>query len=416
MNSIRFLSDRRLLLRQAIAAWLILFASVLLFATLAILLSFIIENQEVVIIVLLILVSPISIGTHVFLQNRGYQLAKVRTTAPSRGSTSRRHSSIREGYPMRIWSRREIWLFSFGLAVAGMLILSIPYVSVGMGLPPFPAPFAGLLGAIGVAVFLAGTVSFGVQELVRARTRHEFEIQLRDLLAKTSTSLSAELRNFLDSYVDELGGRIERLGIETHGSHIKMIFSTRENGLAAMVKAIREADSFVYMMGISLRQFFLLDTECGRAVSEVYHDPNKNIEFQVLILNNRCPEALSRSSREEGIEFKSTDDPVYHRKTLFRETEDTFETIRSSYPRMNLRVYDHQSLFLLITDKAVFMEPYHYGDRVIESAAPHLRRVAELVPLIEFEKASEKGPYEQFLGHFRYVFDKSTPPPHMNRQ
>lgn len=309
---------------------------------------------------------------------------------------------------MRIWSRREILLFSSMLAVVGLLILSIPYLWVGIGFSPFPAPFAGLLEAIGVAILLAGTVSFGVEELVRSKTRNEFEVQLRNLLGQAGSSLSTELRNILQSYVTELGERIEQLGIETHGSNITMIFSKREKGLAAMAKAIKEAEQFVYMMGISLRQFFLNDTMGWRAVAEVYNDQNKNIDFQVLILNNKSPEGLIRSSREEGMEFDSINDPEYQSKALFRETGETCKKIRKSYPNMNLKVYDEQSLFLLITDKVVFMEPYHYGDRVIEPDIPG--RVAELVPLIQFQKASERGPYEQFLGHFKYVFDKSKAP------
>ena len=30
------------------------------------------------------------------------------------------------------------------------------------------------------------------------------------------------------------------------------------------------------------------------------------------------------------------------------------------------------------------------------------------------EKAEEKGPYEQFLGHFRYVFENSGAPPQVD--
>jgi hypothetical protein len=295
--------------------------------------------------------------------------------------------------------------------VVGLLILALPYVWSGSGCSPLPAPWSDLLKSVGIALFLSGTVSFGVQELVRAKTAAEFENRLRQLLETTSHGLNAGLRQFLECYVADLGKRIEGLSIETHGSKIKAIFSSREKGLAAMAHAIIDAERFVYVMGISLRQFFIIDGECSRAIAATY--TSKNIDFKILVLNNRSAEALDRSSREEGIPFKSTDDPIYRSKTLCRETEDTIATLRRYYPKMNLQVYDSQSLFLLITDKVVFMEPYHYGDRIVESSMPHLKRIAELVPLIEFEKAAEKGPYEQFLGHFRYIFEKSAGPPHV---
>src|SRR5262245_24510060 len=161
---------------------------------------------------------------------------------------------------MRIWSRREVWLFSFSLSILGLLVLLIPYIWIGVGFQPLPTPLAEILVSIGVAVFLSGTVSFGVQELIRARTKDEFGIQLRNLLSTTGDKLNAEMRSFLETQVEVLGRQIEELGAEIYGSKIKMIYSSREKGLAAMAEAIREANRFVYVMGISLRQLFLMDT------------------------------------------------------------------------------------------------------------------------------------------------------------
>jgi hypothetical protein len=181
-----------------------------------------------------------------------------------------------------------------------------------------------------------------------------------------------------------------------------------------MGMAIRKSESFVYVMGISLRGFFQMDTPCSRAISEVYHERQvKGLQFKVLILNNRSAEALDRSSREEGVTFAGVDNPEYKGATLFGETRKTITNIMKYFPDMDLRVYDSQSLFLLITDTALFMEPYHYGERVIEEypfKSPSLKRVAELVPLIEFEKTARRGPFEQFLGHFEYLFEKAKRP------
>lgn len=319
---------------------------------------------------------------------------------------------------MRFWSRAELWLFSALLSFAGILVLAIPSLVIGAGFQSLTPPVQRLLEAIGVSVFLGGTVSFGVQELVRARTRKEFEIQLQRLLERASDEQSSQLRGFLRQYISDLAQLTEQLRQEVHGSNIRMIFSSRDKGLEEMGTAIRNAESFVYVMGISIREFFQLDTPCSRAISETYHE-RKGIEFKILILNNRSPEALDRSNREEGVAFKDVDDLEYKNKTLFRETRETIINTQRYVPDMALRVYDRQSLFLLITDKVAFMEPYHYGERVVGEhplQAPFLRRVAELVPLIEFERAGKRGPYEQFLGHFEYVFEKAKEPTEENIQ
>lgn len=282
-------------------------------------------------------------------------------------------------------SRLILILISAFLALLGLVLIFFPYTWIGFGLNPLIEPLANLLNSIGVALFLSGTVSLGVQELIKSSTSQEMQ-----------------------AHISELGKRIENLGAEIYGSNIVTISSSRDRGFDEMASAIRNADKFIYMMGISLREFFSLDTECRKAISDVYHK-HKSIEFRVLILNNQSLEALNRSSREEGIQFKSTSDPEYRKKHMFVDTESTLDTIKRDYKRMEIRVYDDQSLFLLITDKIVFMEPYHYGDRIIETA-PHLVRLAELVPLIEFKETEKNGPYNQFFGHYKYMFERAKTP------
>jgi len=317
----------------------------------------------------------------------------------------------------RVWSRREHWMAQLILALVGLGLVFFDVIWKGLGFQPLTVPIIGILEGLGTALFVAGTVSFGIEELIRGRTLITFEAKLRELLAATGDKLTSQIIHFLESYVVVLGQRIEELGKEVYGSNIKMIYSSRAKGLEEMASAIKEADNFVYVMGISLREFFQLETPCSAAIAEVYHE-RKDVKFKVLIFNNRSAEALERSSREEGIAFSSIDDPEYKSKTLFGETRETITNIRKYCSEIALRVYDSQSLFLLITDKTAFMEPYHYGNRVVGepvlSRAPFLRRVAELVPLIEFTKATERGPYEQFFGHFEYVFDKAKEPTEEN--
>jgi hypothetical protein len=117
------------------------------------------------------------------------------------------------GEHMRIWLKRELWLYSLVLALGGLLTMSLPHIAAGQAIA-LSAPLTSALEHVGVALFLAGTVSFGVEELVRARTKHEFEFELRKLLETTGGRLSGHMREFLQSYITDLGRRIESFGME----------------------------------------------------------------------------------------------------------------------------------------------------------------------------------------------------------
>ena len=66
-------------MRQVLAAWLILFISVVLFASLASALSLVVHSEQTVVVISLVLVSPLSVTAHVLLQRRDYYL-----TSPAR--------------------------------------------------------------------------------------------------------------------------------------------------------------------------------------------------------------------------------------------------------------------------------------------------------------------------------------------
>lgn len=73
----RFLSDGKLLLRQAIAAWAILFVSTILFAVLATGLSLLVGNRELVVIIAFVLVGSIAVAAHIVLYMRNYEIVKI---------------------------------------------------------------------------------------------------------------------------------------------------------------------------------------------------------------------------------------------------------------------------------------------------------------------------------------------------
>jgi lipopolysaccharide/colanic/teichoic acid biosynthesis glycosyltransferase len=72
MKKVLFLSNMGSLLRQAIWAWIILLASIILFVIFALLLALVINSQEIIILMALILVSPFLVYTHLFLRRQDY--------------------------------------------------------------------------------------------------------------------------------------------------------------------------------------------------------------------------------------------------------------------------------------------------------------------------------------------------------
>ncbi len=80
MRGIGFISDKGLLLRQAIAGWLILFVGVFLFVLIGLLLSPALGSQQQVILVSFGLVAPLIILAHYILYRRGYHIRKLTNT------------------------------------------------------------------------------------------------------------------------------------------------------------------------------------------------------------------------------------------------------------------------------------------------------------------------------------------------
>lgn len=276
----------------------------------------------------------------------------------------------------------------------------------------------------GLAFLIAGTASTLVEQLIKKRTEAAFRKELCSLLDTTADSLSSELRDLFDAYIRRFEGRVEALKAALRGSNIEMVFAKRQDGFAEMATAIREAKEIIYVMGVSLREFSKLPTSVCSALRDV-HDriqkaegaEPKTPEVKMLVLNNQSPEAVKRSSIEERKRFSGPEDPEYKVSHLFLDTRDTIKDIQKGCSEIKLRVYDNLSLFLLVTDRYVFMEPYHSG---VKSVGIHplidgvFERVAELVPMIQFHKEADPGPYEQFRNHFIHVFDEATVPTEAN--
>jgi len=313
------------------------------------------------------------------------------------------------------------------MGMAGLVLILASQIFF-TGLPQPWSWVPRFLQDAGLAFLIAGTVSAFIEKLVKKRTEAEFKKLMAELLGRTADSLSTKILSFLQNHIRDLESRVEMVRGAIRNSNIEMIFARRQDGFSDMARAIREAKEFIFVMGVSLREFSKLDTVLCHALKEVHlrilagqkegGDAPERLNVRMLILNNQSTEALKRSSIEEKKQFKGPSDPEYMISNLFRDTRDTILTIQDTCPEIQVRVYDNLSLFLLITERYVFMEPYHSGVKSVgmgplkelKDQDKVFERVAELVPMIQFRKEGKPGPYEQFYNHFGQVFEQARAP------
>jgi len=301
-----------------------------------------------------------------------------------------------------------------------LLLVGLPSSLTGMGLPQMSSVPSRILESLGIALFLSGTVSVGIELYFRKKTAGAVQALLETITADQNSELYA----FLNSFIQDLKVQNESIHEQASSAHVRMFYSERKNAMHDMARAIQGAQEFVYVMGVSCKEFFFEETECHTALYDAF--VNRELDIKVLILDWQCDEAFERSKREESpvFEIKGVDDSAYRQSSMFFDTMKSRNAIIGEYlpqttprdgrpsarSRIACKLYKDISLFLVITDKVAFMEPYHFGER--RENVQGLRKMAELVPLIEFEKTAKVGPHDQFKGHFEYVFNnRSTPMP-----
>jgi hypothetical protein len=340
------------------------------------------------------------------------------------------------------------FILAGAMGLAGLILILVSQLLLAK-MPQLWSWFFSFLQDAGLALLIAGTASALVERLIKKRADAELEKKMCELLDKTASSLSGEVFSFLQRYMGDLLSRVEMVKGAIHKSNIETIFAKRQDGFHSMANAICEAKEHIYIMGVSLREFSQLPTDLCRALKDVHlrtsrnrragdaspaeHAPvcgdgtqlsgtSSNVTstpvkpiIKMLVLNNQSSEALRRSRIEEKKEFTGQSDPEYITSNLFRDTRNTIREITENCKEIDLKVYDNLSLFLLITERYVFMEPYHSGVRNAKPFGDDLffQRAAELVPMIQFRKGTdgEPGPYEQFYNHFVHVFDEQAHTP-----
>lgn len=326
-------------------------------------------------------------------------------------------------------SRRERVFYPLTVALIGLIFVLLPLFLKGGGVE-IKEPFAQLIESFGIALTLVGSVSFGVEQLLRRETRNELVLLVEKFINTTKDIILNKLNDHEEKILEGMDNKFaknienvcDRIGeINQQLSHgnIEGIYATRETGIHKMANAIKQSNEFVYIMGISLRQFFGRDPSnvLVEGLSSFYRKfenlPNSedilSDKFRILIIDNGSQGALERSNLEQNTTYHDPNNKGYKINTLYIETEETRNNINKFYPKLSLRTYEYQSLFLVLTDHKAFLEPYHFSEPFYrnELRTNQPVKLAEHIPLMEFRKSDEKGTYDQLLGHFNYIFKNS---------
>jgi hypothetical protein len=280
------------------------------------------------------------------------------------------------------------------VSLGGSLLLGVLSTFAGLweilvGPAIFDPKIPGLLlFAIGILI----TVS--VLDRRSEREEHEEKIQeyerIHDSLETLKPAISASL------------GAVET-GVEN-------IFARRkeDDGAQGAIEAhlLDESTETISIAAIAVPKFFHPRVRYGEAVRRRFEDDD--VHWRILLLDPRGPAVRERAKRE-----KATD--------TIKDIELSIKGIQNYIDdgkNIEARLYDcPPTLFLLITDSSMLVEPYHFGriirpdgDRPVESRVVR-GCIGGRVPLFQIRNLDRYNTaYAIFSDHFEYVWQKKSIP------
>ncbi len=196
---------------------------------------------------------------------------------------------------------------------------------------------------------------------------------------------------------DKLRAETERMRAETEKVRIETRLLTQANPAEtdrAMASAIRASGRVVWLMGISLRRFFGDRSDLAMAMLDAYSKAPRP-DMRVLLLDLESSDARARAHFEEGLRHTG-DHTTSH---LYNDILATLDMLKSQFPEVEVRFYQGQMSFVLLTDETLFAELYHYSARA----------QGQRVPMLEFSRQGGEAAYREFRDHFTRVFSAAQP-------
>jgi hypothetical protein len=235
---------------------------------------------------------------------------------------------------------------------------------------------------------------------------------------------SVDLMEFADAHCHGVDPGIRQ-------ARIRNVYDDRSVSRRRIKHLILEKENTrIWIKGISLHSYFKQDSDLYEALCQVCENGDRKVK--VLLISPECIQARIRSFREFLIEspdstFEDFEKNEQHQdQRLLRDTKDSLRTISALRRDLDARnnggadcfeakQFDSApEAFMLLTDSALIVEQYHYGQ--YSPASGHIGRQTILnkgVPLIEYAKGNGGGksgdeelatPYRIFEDHFNFVF------------
>lgn len=216
-------------------------------------------------------------------------------------------------------------------------------------------------------------------------------------------------------------------------SAVANVFTDPDEALQRMLWLLQGAKRHVYIQGVSLHSFFAHGS-LFQAISSLVD--REDLEVKCLILDPQSEQAKYRAYREylfgdPDMTFEKfcSDETLYQRSSLFRDTKHTIENIRLAIaPRLaadtlrnskfQVKVYGSApACFLLIVDDSVLIEQYHYG-KILPGQDDYPVILGKDMPLVEYsheslglyETDALRNSLELLKDHFRFVFERCARP------
>lgn len=315
-----------------------------------------------------------------------------------RGPTSptRRNRSRQDDLSVEVPFPRIGWYVAVGVAALGLLLIGNSKL-IGVG----DDKTRVLFGDIGKVVLMAGAVAFLYEVFVRYsffRTMRAEMVDLLEPLRREERKLGDTIA-LLQNTVEMASGAVE--------SGIAAIYAERSAALGALEALLTTAGkgTRVCLSGISLIDFLGPHGRLSTFLQEQL--ARRNLDCQVLILDDKCSAARDRARREEPDWFQGRDG---YEKTkchgeLLTATNEA-ERYAQEYgphdgePGFAWKKYSLPPLcFVAIVGDHMFLENYNYKGRGGESP---VMRISKYRPGRQSEPSRL---YEVYSKHFESVWD-----------
>ncbi len=188
--------------------------------------------------------------------------------------------------------------------------------------------------------------------------------------------------------VELLENKMIGISISAWESRLMNVFTTRENARERIAFLLRNENSSIKLIGISLRDFL----HAGKNYYDILQQKSKKVSVQCLLLDPQSEQGELRSKREE---------PNVKTGNLYSEVQTSIRSIQrlnEEKCKITAKLYAASpSCFAIITERSVVIEQYHYG-----SSKPGATIAGGKVPVFEFAKNSST--YEELVGHFDFIW------------